>query len=240
MSGDYALSMRRQNAALDTALRRMLDADDAENTTHSNDDWAAWQQAAADYWVLRHPDLARLRRGEATRTPSIAEMRERAELLSRAMDGVPDTWRLAPPSVEKAEHLARVGWFHELIAGLYDPIHSAMGRAGGDRQAVETLVRFLESDIYCFRSGYVKADAIRALGRADLDDPMVRRLRAVVLEIVDSYDRREFRAYVRLALRVDGEELRTALKERLASPSRRVARHARWVLEGLGDEAVRR
>lgn len=240
MSTHYALSMRRQNTTLDTALRRMLDADDAKNATSSNDDWATWQQAAADYWVLRHPELARFRRGEATRTPSIAEMRGRAELLGRAMDGVPDTWRLAPPSVEKAEHLARVGWFHELYAGLYDPIYGAIERASGDRNAVETLVRFLESDVYCFRSGYVKADAIRALGRADLDDSVVRRLRAVVLEVVDSYDRREFRAYVRLARRVDGEKLRTALRERLASSSTRVARHARWVLEGLGDEAVRR
>ena len=232
--------MRRQSAAIEVPLQRMLDADDAKDRTNRYEDWTAWQRAATDYWVLRHPDLARYRRGEPTRSPSVAEMREKAELLSRAMDGVPDTWRLAPPSAEKAEHLARVGWFHELYAALYEPISSAIKRTADNRNAVETLVRFLESDVYCFRSGYMKADVIRALGRADLDDRTIRRLRAVVLDVVDSYDRREYRAYVRLACRVDGDGLREALRERLTSSSTRVARHARWVLEGLGDEAVRR
>jgi hypothetical protein len=70
------------------------------------------------------------------------------------MTDVPTTWRLARPSLAKAEHLARVGWFHELYAALYGPIEHAVKHVeGGDAAAVETLVRFLEADVYCHRSG---------------------------------------------------------------------------------------
>jgi hypothetical protein len=92
---------------------------------------------------------------------TVGEIRQRADLLARSMSDVPFTWRLAAPSPAKAENLARVGWFHELYAGLYGPIEAALKPAEqGDARAVETLVRFLEADVYCHRSGYQKADPI--------------------------------------------------------------------------------
>jgi hypothetical protein len=106
---------------------------------------------------------------------------------------------------------------------------------GGDAAAVETLVRFLEADVYCHRSGYQKADAIRFLTRARLSVESERRLRDVVLAVVDDFDRREFRSYIRLARRVDDESLRAALRRRAFSDHRRTSRHARWVLKGLGE-----
>jgi hypothetical protein len=213
----------------------MLEADDRKNASFSDDDWDAWQRAATDYWVLRHPELRPWRRGDPTRTPTIAALRERAEQLSRAMDGIPHDWRLQSPSAEKAERLARVGWFHELHAALYGPVFSAIERAPRERSAVETLIRFLEADVYCDRSGYVKADVIRALTRLDLQPDDVDRLRAVVLDVVDSYDRREFRAYCRLARRVDGQALREPLRDRLTTSRPHVPRRARWVLDALGE-----
>ena len=104
-----------------------------------------------------------------------------------------------------------------------------------DQSGVETLVRFLEADVYCFRSGYVKADAIRFLTRADLNDETMERLRRVALTVVDDGDRREFRAYIRLGRRVDSAAFRNDLRTRLDSGSRRTARHADWMLVGLGD-----
>lgn len=125
------------------------------------------------------------------------------------------------------------------MAGLYGPVDHAIGRVeDGDADGIETLVRFLEADVYCDRSGYVKADAIRVLTRAKLDEQTTARLRGVVLAVVDGPDRREFRSYVRLARRVDSEELRAELRVRLDSASRRTARHAGWVLAGLDESSA--
>jgi hypothetical protein len=216
------------------ALEQMLLADDAKNQAQSNDAWSRWQEAATDYWVLLHPNLARFRRGDPRPPPSIDELRERAALVSTAMDGIPSSWRLAPPSVARAEHLARVGWFHELLAGLSGPVRYAIEAVrNGDPSGVETLVRFLEADVYCFRSGYLKVDVINALVRASLTDEAADRLRKVVLDVVDGPDRREFRAYVRLAWKVETPALLAALDERAKSPTRRVARYGKWILDGL-------
>ncbi len=231
----YASSVSRPNP-VDVAFQRMLEADDRKNADpRNNEAWDAWQRAATDYWVLRHPDLARYRRSDPLRTPTVSELRDLAQLVSRAMDDIPHDWRLQPASAEKAERLARVGWFHELGAALYGPVVSALGRVPGDAAATETLVRFLEADVYCFRSGYLKADVIDVLKRVDLDAGATSRLRRVVLEVVDSYDRREFRAYCRLARKVDGEELRGPLRDRLTWSNPHVPRRAHWVLEALGD-----
>ena len=143
-------------------------------------------------------------------------MRERAGSLTRAMEG------------------GSVDAFRVEYARLYDPVREAIQRLRhGDGSGIETLVRFLEADVYCFRSGYTKADVIRALTRADLDDPRTVRLRRVVLIAVEGDDRREFRAYVRLARRLDSPSLRDDLQHLASSSSTRVARHAQWVLEGL-------
>jgi hypothetical protein len=213
----------------------MLDAEHLHEAHRANDDlWAAWQRAATDYWVLLHPELARFRAGDPQRTPSITEMRERAELVTHAMDGIPETWRLAADSPTRNEQSARVGWWHELMAGLYGPVGNAMARLhDGDLSGVETLVRFLEADVYCDRSGYMKADVIRILTRADLNKATHERLLTVVLAAVDGFDRREFRSYIRLARRVDSDALRQELALRLGSTTARASRHAKWMLAGI-------
>ena len=82
----------------------------------------------------------------------------------------------------------------------------------------------------------MKVDVIRVLCRTELSAPARERLRRVVLAVVDGRDRREFRAYVRLACVVDSPVLRDELRSRLAAREL-VRRHARWVLEGLGERA---
>lgn len=217
----------------------MLDADDVKNDSARREDWDEWQRAATEYWLLLHPELSWFRRGNPGRTPSIEEFRERGEALWAARDSVPSGWRLAPPSLEKAEHLARIGWFHELLAAVYGPVDHAIERIRqGDDSGVETLVRFLEADVYCHRSGYVKADAIRFVTRASLSEAVMKRLRGVVLEVVDSHDRREFRSYIRLARPVDSDGLRQELRDRLDSDNPRTVRHAQWMLDGLGVAAT--
>jgi hypothetical protein len=136
----------------------------------------------------------------------------------------------------KVEHLARTGWFHELMDGLYAPVLDAMRRLRrGDRSGLETLVRFLEADVYCFRSGYTKAAVIHRITQVDLDESTKERLRGVVLEVVDGHDRTEFRKYIRLARYVDSPDLRAALRERAATATWAPRRHAEWVLTALGE-----
>jgi hypothetical protein len=221
---------------VDVAYQRMLDAEDVMNRRLDDDDWTTWQRAATDYWILCHPEIARWRRPPVGSMPTVAEMRERAELVARAMDDIPDDWRLRPPSRQRAEYLARVGWFHELMVGLYGPVYDAIGLLkAGDSDGIEMPVRFLEADVYCFRSGYVKADAIRFLTRADLSAPVLGRLQRVVIDVISTYDRREFRSYIRLARRVDSPAFRAELRSIAAASWRHPARRAAWTLVGLGE-----
>ncbi len=217
---------------------RLLAADaDLERARRSpsHDDrvaWPAWQQAATDAWLAAHPDDAWLRRPKPGHQPTVDEIVRRAERLRSAMSGVEPTWRLGPDSHERRLADAQVGFFHEQWSGLYGPIGAAMAsmKATPAPDAIETLVRFLEAD---FRSGYVTADVIRALRRAELPPDIAERLRRVVLVAIDGRDRREFRAFCRLAVNVADSGLRSELERRAAEPVVRVTRHARWVLDAL-------
>ncbi|HJP88077.1 MAG TPA: hypothetical protein VJ850_03465 [Candidatus Limnocylindrales bacterium] len=225
--------MRRSRELAD-ALQRMLDAADAKGAAGNADEWTMWQQAATDYWLLLHPELQHLRRAKPHVERTIERMTELAEHLSHAMDGIPDVWRFAKLSDEKIEHLARVGWFHELLKGLYEPFWAALEHKPNERDEIELMVRFLEADVYCHRSGYMKSDVIRAIRRSPVLLETVRsRLQDVVIHVVDGPDRREFRDYIRLAKKVDDEELRMRISARIGVDSEVVARHARWMLDGL-------
>jgi hypothetical protein len=163
-------------------------------------------------------------------------MRELASNIESAMDRVPATWRIdsSMPNEVRDVYASQVGWWHELMRGLYGPIDQAISNAkAGDRSGIELLVRFLEADVYCDRSGYVKADVIRAVTRVVLEPSTRARLEQVALSVVDGPDRREFRTYIRLARYVDNPTLRDALELKHASKDARIARHARWMLDGL-------
>ena len=152
------------------------------------------------------------------------------------MDGVPRAWRLEPPSPERTAAMAQVGFAHEQHAGLYGPIYAAIDAVRGGRpdpDDLEVLVRFLEAGIYCDQSGYATEAVIREVRRATRTAEIDARLRDVVLAAVDGWDRREFRAFCRLAASVADDELRAALHER-SERDPRTARHARWVLDAIG------
>lgn len=107
---------------------------------------------------------------------------------------------------------------------------------GGDRTHLEGAVAFLEADPCFHGSGYAKEDIIPAINRLDLPPRLVGRLQTVVLNMVDRRHGREFRAYCRLAHKVDAPELREQLTRRLAHDDPNVRRRARWVLEALGQK----
>src|SRR3954471_20128502 len=123
---------RSPEAAL--ALRRMLDADDAKKISQDHGEWTTCQHAATNYWLLVHPELGHLRRSDPLVDLTVERMHELAANLSHAKDGIPSNWRLQKPSEAKVEHLARVGWFHELLKGLYEPMWAALAAPPGDRE----------------------------------------------------------------------------------------------------------
>ncbi|HEY4188973.1 MAG TPA: hypothetical protein VGM28_01010 [Candidatus Limnocylindrales bacterium] len=216
---------------LDVASERMFEAYAAMRKARTNEPWFAWQAAAADYYVLRHPEAQALRRSRAGGIATVTELVARGEALNRFHRAFKDEGYRDPDEVAR---ISKTGWFHELIAGVFGPIDQARSAVRqGDLTDVEILVRFLEADVYCFRSGYEKGYVADTLKGVTHDGAVADRLRIVVLAVVDGYDRREFRAYVRLARSVDSPELQAALEARLGAASPTVRRHARWVLDGL-------
>jgi hypothetical protein len=103
----------------------------------------------------------------------------------------------------------------------------------GDPSRADMLIDFLEADPFYFRSGYLKGDLVRWLNRTPLSAKQNSRLRAVVLHVVATGWRREFRRYCGLARRLDGQEFRAALERLASSDHEGVRLRARWVLAAL-------
>lgn len=171
-----------------------------------------------------------------TTVAAIARYRDLAVEIEDATEGIRPDWQRLPEPARTAAQ-ARVDRWHELMAALYDPLHAALAAVrAGDTKAIEPLVTFLEADVYCHRSGYMKSHAIRALRRVpEIAEPHRSRLQRVVLHVIDGPDRREFRDYIRLAEKVDDEALRDQIRIRGQSESHIVARHARWMLDELSS-----
>lgn len=102
-----------------------------------------------------------------------------------------------------------------------------------DQQAIEMAVRFLETNPWFFRSGYIKEELLRLLGQVELSNDQQARLRSVILARIDSGAGREFRRYARLARRLDEPAFRGTVLKRLESEDASVVRRARWVLKSL-------
>ena len=105
----------------------------------------------------------------------------------------------------------------------------------GDAGALGAVISFLEADPWAHGTGYTKDKLIRSIKPPMLTPEYVTRLQRVVLHVVDTRDERDFRAYCRLARKVDAPELREQLTRRLADPDPNVRRRACWVLEALAQ-----
>ncbi len=106
----------------------------------------------------------------------------------------------------------------------------------GDSSGLESAVAFLEANPYFHRSGYTKEKVIRALKSPLLTPEYSKRLGCAVLTIVDTRDGEHFRAFCRLARKVDAPALREQLTARLTSGDAGIRRRARWVLEALAQK----
>ncbi len=102
-----------------------------------------------------------------------------------------------------------------------------------DSSALKDVIAFLEADPMFYATGYLKEDLARWIKPEMLTPQDASRLRRVVLSIVDRRNHRDFRAFCRLARKVDAPELRDALTHRVTHGTFDVRRRARWVLEAL-------
>ena len=165
-----------------------------------------------------------------------------------------DVLRARGQEAESARRAIREAWSHrdespEALQRWLDSIaefRAAVDRAwpsgfwaaferlpSGDPAAIESATLFLEADPWFFRSGYVKAELIRRLNRVPLAPEIEERLRGVVLDVARARDRREYRAYCRLARKVRSTALRAQLEMLVASTDDAVRRRARWMLAAI-------
>jgi hypothetical protein len=146
-----------------------------------------------------------------------------------------------PNDPATAAWLAAITRFRAAVAAAYPPgfWDDVALLAQGDTGGLESGIRFLEADPYFDRSGYMKADLLRLIKRLPLEPEQAHRLRAVVIDAVERRGGREFRAYCRLARRLDGLELREALAKRLNSGDEAIRRRSRWMLQVLGSSGRR-
>lgn len=106
----------------------------------------------------------------------------------------------------------------------------------GDAAGLEATVTFLEADPWFPNSGYVKVKLIRHIKPSMLPPEYSTRLQNVVLEMVERRNGQEFRAYCKLACKVDDAGFREQLRQRADEGNFDVRRRACWVLEALAQK----
>jgi len=97
----------------------------------------------------------------------------------------------------------------------------------GDPAGLEVAVTLLEADPWFQGSGYVKVKLVRYIKPPMLTPGYVTRLQNVVLSMVERRNGHEFRAYCRLARKVDALYLREQLTRRLTHDDPDTRRRAR-------------
>jgi len=134
-------------------------------------------------------------------------------------------------------HRATAGRFYEAVEAAYPPgfWDDFQCLTRGEAKGVESAIRFLEADPWFHRSGYLKEKLIRHIKPPMLTPNFTARLQNVVLAMVERRNGQEFRAFCRLACKVDAPALREQLTRRLTDGDPDTRRRARWVLEALGQ-----
>jgi hypothetical protein len=102
--------------------------------------------------------------------------------------------------------------FHSHVSAI-DPLIERIYEAFElNDELVEFSVTFLELDPMFLRSGYIKEEMLRKLKRSALLEKRKERLRAVLIDAVNSRGTREFRRYCRLLPKVSSPRLIAALE----------------------------
>jgi hypothetical protein len=84
----------------------------------------------------------------------------------------------------------------------------------GNREFIEDTILFLEVDPWYFRSGYLKEKLLDILKQAPLVEDDKARLRRVIVAVAAGRNRREFRRFCCLALKITTEDFERELEEK--------------------------
>jgi hypothetical protein len=141
-------------------------------------------------------------------------------------DESPDAFKAWEEAARKFRE-ARDAMFGPAFDDSPDP-HLAAIRAG-DPSAVETAIRFLETDPVCFHAGYAKERLLRALKAVPLSATQTSRLRNAMIHSLIEGERKEQEDWCRLAPSLDIERVREALRV-LVDDAGDVGRRAAWCL----------
>jgi hypothetical protein len=104
----------------------------------------------------------------------------------------------------------------------------------GHHPDIERAIAFLEADPWFFRSGYLKQALLTRLKRVPLSRDQAQRLRAVLLNLIDTRDRHEFRYYCHLARALWTPEFEEALIGRMSADDPNIRRRATWMMRAAG------
>lgn len=173
---------------------------------------------------------------ESARSSIREAILQRARILERSHEELDRAAAVRGDSPEAfSASDAAVQRYREAFEAMYSEAFWAEVRslAGGEHDAVEPALAFLEADPWCFRSGYVKDELMRLLARHELTMSERERLESVLLRAVDAGDRREFRRSCKLAARIRTPHLRRELRRRIDAEDRGIARRALLMLTSL-------
>lgn len=83
----------------------------------------------------------------------------------------------------------------------------------GNRESIDDALLFLEVDPWYFRSGYLKETLIDSLKNAPLTDDDKSRIRNIIISIASGRNRREFRRFCKLAIKVTSDDFEQMLDQ---------------------------
>ncbi len=75
-----------------------------------------------------------------------------------------------------------------------------------DKELQEFIISFLEINPMFFRSGYIKEEILRKIGKSPISLKHKERLRQVLIDAVENRGTREFKRYCRLAIYIANPE----------------------------------
>jgi hypothetical protein len=108
-----------------------------------------------------------------------------------------------------------------------------------DQETIEFVISFLELDPRFFRSGYIKEEMLRKIGRAELNSKQIVRLRVVLLDAVQRRGGREFRRYCRVAAQIGHDDLLAELRS-LSSEGDSAGSRAKMMLRYVEQASLER
>jgi hypothetical protein len=155
--------------------------------------------------------------GSRVTASSVVGLSERGEALGRARlewAQVKDGGEISGPWESWSNWERSVARFWRAEREMYpeDLNNRVAAVASGEPEAVEWALTFLEVDPWCFHSGYLKVRLLRRIANIDRGAAAASRLRALIVQVgLTPRSRNEFKAYLRLARRMDSPDLQDAL-----------------------------